>query len=333
MNAEAHAVLPRAFARVVGFGSSVAWLGAAAAAAYLAATAAILAVVGAPPGAEMGPFAVSHLTYALWFASVPIALAVLVRGAERDALELAPALGVGEAERAAFAGEALDVGRRAVWLGAAFGLLLAIPLCFFWLGPAADLHMGRIYVVTRELAVEVAIFAVLGWAAGAGVRLSNITRERARPDLLDPGAFAPLARNGVRFAAVYFVIVALGVPSLAVAPAAIADAAAPVWLAVLALAALSVVALIVPCRGARDALRAAKRRELDLVRRQIAEARREREDTRLPGLLAWEARVAGHPEWPIGASALVRSLLFMLLPVASWVASALVERLIDVSLG
>jgi hypothetical protein len=94
-----------------------------------------------------------------------------------------------------------------------------------------------------------------------------------------------------------------------------------------------VVALILPCRGAHRVLRSAKRAELEEVRRQIAEVRRTREDTRLPGLLAWETRIEGLSEWPIDATAFRRIGLLLLLPLASWVGSALVERLVDASLG
>lgn len=99
------------------------------------------------------------------------------------------------------------------------------------------------------------------------------------------------------------------------------------------LACFAGLALILPCRGAHRVLRFAKRTELEEVRSQIAEARRTCEHTQLPGLLAWEARIEGASEWPIDAAALGRTGLFVLLPLASWVGSALVERLVDLSLG
>ena len=126
---------------------------------------------------------------------------------------------------------------------------------------------------------------------------------------------------------------AIGVPSLLVAPEAIADTARTGLLMLFVLASFAVVALVLPCRGVHRALRSAKRTELEEVRSQIAEARRTREDTRLPGLLAWEARIEGLSEWPIDAAALGRTGLFLLLPLASWVGSALVERLVNASIG
>ena len=57
--------------------------------------------------------------------------------------------------------------------------------------------------------------------------------------------------------------------------------------------------------------------ELDRVRTEIRNARQDRDDARLPGLLAWEARIESAPEWPIDASALRLSGLYVLIPDAS----------------
>jgi hypothetical protein len=50
--------------------------------------------------------------------------------------------------------------------------------------------------------------------------------------------------------------------------------------------------------------------------------------SRLPGLLAYEARIEGVREWPIGAFGFLRFLIYVAIPVGSWIASALVERLV-----
>lgn len=98
---------------------------------------------------------------------------------------------------------------------------------------------------------------------------------------------------------------------------------------ILGMVALAVVALCVPTWGARQALRRVKTAELDRVRDQILEARESREDARLPGLLAWEARVQSAPEWPIDARSLRLTGLYVLIPVLSWTGGALVERIVD----
>ena len=50
---------------------------------------------------------------------------------------------------------------------------------------------------------------------------------------------------------------------------------------------------------------------------------------RLPGLLAFEARIAAAREWPFDAATLRRFGILLLLPVLSWLGGALVERGVD----
>ena len=53
----------------------------------------------------------------------------------------------------------------------------------------------------------------------------------------------------------------------------------------------------------------------------------------LGGLLAFEARIAGVGEWPFDVGTFVRFTAFLALPLGSWVASALVERLVSRVIG
>jgi hypothetical protein len=94
----------------------------------------------------------------------------------------------------------------------------------------------------------------------------------------------------------------------------------------------------IPARGVHERLRAAKRAELARVRTEI---RRDREALarlgpgadaaarRLPGLLAFEGRVEAVREWPFDAATLRRFGIVLLLPLASWLGGALVERAVD----
>jgi hypothetical protein len=54
---------------------------------------------------------------------------------------------------------------------------------------------------------------------------------------------------------------------------------------------------------------------------------------RLPGLLAWEARVAAVSETLVDADALRRMGLYVLIPLGSWVASAAIEWLFNSLMG
>ena len=53
----------------------------------------------------------------------------------------------------------------------------------------------------------------------------------------------------------------------------------------------------------------------------------------LPALVAYEARLEAVREWPFDNSTLRRFALFLLIPLASWVGGALVERVVNAALG
>ncbi len=178
------------------------------------------------------------------------------------------------------------------------------------------------------------MFAPLGWFVGAALRLSRLTEERASPELIDPRPFAPLARHGTRLAAVWLVIQAIGMPLILFAPEGMdKELLRSAALLLLGLACFAAILLLLPCRGAHRVLRSAKQTELETVRGQIGEARRMREDDRLPGLLAWEARVESLSPSPIDAAALGRTGLLLLLPIGSWIGSAIVARFVDATMG
>jgi hypothetical protein len=104
------------------------------------------------------------------------------------------------------------------------------------------------------------------------------------------------------------------------------------------LLAVAVGSFVIPVRRVHFALRTAKELELRWVRTEILRDRDvvragdrdgSRAAQRLPGLLAYEARVASAREWPFDASTLVRFALYLSIPLFSWLGGALVERLVD----
>ena len=58
----------------------------------------------------------------------------------------------------------------------------------------------------------------------------------------------------------------------------------------------------------------------------------ESETDRLPALIAYEARITAVREWPFETATLRRFLLFLLIPLASWIGGALVERVVNAAL-
>jgi hypothetical protein len=84
---------------------------------------------------------------------------------------------------------------------------------------------------------------------------------------------------------------------------------------------------------------AAKSRELELVRRELAAAFQELKDKRnaqqsydmerlshaITNWLAYETRIEQAPEWPYSANTMRNLLVSTLLPVVAWVAQVIVE--------
>jgi hypothetical protein len=105
---------------------------------------------------------------------------------------------------------------------------------------------------------------------------------------------------------------------------------------------LGALSVVLTARGVHRAIVKAKAAEPQRVRSEIA---REREaalgadeerttvaDQRLPGLLAYEARMERVREWPFDLPVLLRFGLYVLILLGSWVAAALVERALGLAL-
>ncbi len=96
-------------------------------------------------------------------------------------------------------------------------------------------------------------------------------------------------------------------------------------------------ALYLPLSGARDGIRAAKQAELDRIDTDLGQHRDvlagAQGPDRVDRLMAYRERIRAVPEWPFGVGAAPRALLYVALPLLSWIAAALVERFLDASLN
>ncbi len=96
--------------------------------------------------------------------------------------------------------------------------------------------------------------------------------------------------------------------------------------------------LLRPARRVRRLIRAVKREELGQLKPRVRQARDDAltEDVstqgRLTDLLAYKTQVESTPEWSFDSSTLLRFGLYLLIPVASMVGGALVERVVDMVL-
>ena len=99
---------------------------------------------------------------------------------------------------------------------------------------------------------------------------------------------------------------------------------------------------MLPLRGVHHSIVRAKRSALERVRTEAAreqeamfasnEGRKTLATQRLPGLLAYEARVERVREWSLDFPAFLRFALYVFIPLGSWVAAAFVERALGAAL-
>ncbi len=152
-------------------------------------------------------------------------------------------------------------------------------------------------------------------------------------DLLDPDPLAPLGRAALRASLLWIGGVAVGSVSI------VLTGGTPAEFAVLGFVlAVATGIFLIPVRGVHRRVLQAKRHELRRLRAEIARDRRAvralgpdagEAAQRLPGLLAYETRIESVREWPFDTPTLWRFLLYLSIPVASWLGGALVERLVD----
>jgi len=163
-------------------------------------------------------------------------------------------------------------------------------------------------------------------------RFAALARALPRVDLLEREGLLPFAHQGLR-------AVIPGLIILTFLALNLGDR--DFWMAILALGGLTAAQLVgflvLPLAGLRERVRAAKREEIARVHAAIRGdpgALREsplarNPDPNLADLLAWRRFVESVPEWPIDASTLGHTALYLGIPLLSWVGAALVERVVD----
>ena len=184
------------------------------------------------------------------------------------------------------------------------------------------------------------LFGLLGVQALVSMRHSRVLYEVGRHhvsgSLVDPSPLTPFARAGLRGSALWF-----GGSALA---SLLFVGSSAGWIVALVLTVtigLGVASLLLPSRGIHLRIRERKREELARVRAAIARGGTalfsgsdgSADAGRLPALIAYEARIEAVREWPFDTPTLGRFLLFLLIPLASWIGGALVERFVDAALG
>jgi hypothetical protein len=213
---------------------------------------------------------------------------------------------------------------------------------------AMQLHFGSVeaggsgvgWAWLRDFAPHLLYQLILGWAIGRVIyfvsqpnpELDAATRDRP-VDLLDLRPFLLIGRVAVRHGLMAIVGTSLMIPWIFV------PMLSPVFVVMVLLGATaSLLAPLFPLRWARRRIGDAKRvalAELDAELRSLRDAESPgdaRPAGRMADLLAYRSYVESIREWPFDSSTLVRLGLYLLIPVASWVGSAFVERMVDTAL-
>jgi hypothetical protein len=189
-----------------------------------------------------------------------------------------------------------------------------------------------------------AVLVPLGWMCGRLVQaslhgaslFSRLARSRLSVDLFDTRSLAPFVRQGMQTVLAWLGFIAVIALSLLNQRMGIVIA-----FNVLGALVVCVATLVLPLRGIHEQLVDAKAHELDWVRETIREERQRLREggevgsaaaARIPGILAYEARVEGISEWPFDVPTLLRLTLYLALPIGSWIGGALVEQLLGAAL-
>ena len=169
-------------------------------------------------------------------------------------------------------------------------------------------------VAMGSVALAHAIIVVSG-------RMSRLAADLKSIDLFDLRPLFPFTQLGLANALLLMGFVAIGGLMGLVVGTAIFTAAG--------------LAAALPMRGVHRRITQAKAAELEWVeaklrlQREVLKTGAERTSGDLSDLAAYRDLVRSVRDWPISTSSYVRFALYLLIPLASWAAAALVERLVD----
>jgi hypothetical protein len=277
----------------------------------------------------------------LALAYVPSAYVSAARRARDTWLQLAPNLRCSAAEREALVAAAgcyprgglLVAGGLGVLGGLALQVLIDQSFYFAWYLPALGFEPLLHRVLNLGIAWWVGRFIFA--TRSESLRLSSAGRELLEIDLLDTGATRPLVLYGLRSA-----LLSVGLLSIGALMLYDVEAAPALGMALAMLLPGTVVLagsrLVLPLRGVRDAVATAKASEIkwcnDQIRRRrdaFARAQPAGAERGLADLIAYKEHVDAVRDWPIDTPTALRFVLYLALPVGSWLGGAFVERVID----
>jgi len=305
-----------------------------------------LATWGFPHGVE--PFWRSDIWWpeivnATLMGYIPAVLLIARRGADRDLNQLRPALSCNDAEfadiRAAAAGRVGLVGQAFKLSGIVAGVVFVFQDPSISLGAEPSLtHPTFMWALLRMPVFLCLIFTLVVSELSATRTYLQMGRNLIEVDLLDVQSLSPFGRKGLRSALIWMVFLVLF--SLFWLGEDTASPHNPV--AFVTMLTMATAAFVVPLVGVHHNIRSVKGLELDRLRDQIRVERAVIMDDpsdhnpsspRLANLIAYQQLIDRTREWPIDAANLLKFFMYLLIGLGSWLGGALVERMLDSTLG
>ena len=251
--------------------------------------------------------------------------------------ELRPSLGVGEAQYSQLRNSITHKTWRWLVMNASISVL-------FWFGQSWAMAPDGAAIMSvfsgEPAAVFLAVVPLLVWltmmcslhALVDNARMCRHLAEKTSIDLLDATKLAPFGRMAVSSTLVVigsmasFSIMWLGgdVNPFTTIPPLVPTTAGIVYL------------LIAPLWPVHQALKAAKRAELDRIQAQIRQTAESMADSveaqaqRLAPLLAYRREIGSISDWPLDFGVLTRLGLYLVIVPLTWIGAALIENVVDV---
>lgn len=288
------------------------------------------------PGGILRDFRIA-IVHILLAGYLPAALLAVVQSGRRTVYELQGALECSPEECSALAASI----RLEPWRLAVAGLVgLIIGVTFPYFTPPVPEHVWSPSSWSPEVAWHrilgpIAAFlaiALMYAVVAVSVRMSRISAGLSSMDLLELRSLQPFTRQGLTNA-----LLVLGWVTISGLMVVTESGFGTLGL-LLGMATLFVAgaAFLMPLRGVHSRIRTAKEDELSWLDARIVKQRNALKTGRLDDvsgsladLVAYRDLVRGVPDWPIGTSSWARFALYLLIPLFSWAAAALVERLVN----
>jgi hypothetical protein len=285
----------------------------------------------------------AELINAILLGYIPAALIIARRGIGRDLKQLSSWLPPSETEHdgiliAATAPSRL-LGRTFMFSGFIGGIMLVLNDPSILMGTELSLSNPAFTWPLFRIPVFSWLFVAL---IISDLRATHayfyVGRNLVAVDLLNVESLSPFSQRGLRSAltwvifSIIFSLFWLG-----------EDIASRInFSLLLVLLTMATVAFIVPLIGAHRNIRSVKQLELNHLRQEIRVERkltieRAADDKlaspRLANLIAYYQLVNQAREWPIDAANLLKFFVYLIIGLASWLGGAIVERLLEITLG